>query len=163
MAPVYTQNEALNALFEQIMNVHWNFLETDESMQKIKLRQDLEDESHPAEIDIELCVGTTVKKRSATQEICRERAWRRQPPYQCFGRPATHCDGRWTVDDGRLTVAGPWVDAGSEGSSVCPGRTNCMRADQGWCHVGRNVDDDRCTEIMRGWFGRASVPNEGCY
>lgn len=43
MAPVYTQNEALNALFEQIMNVHWNFLETDESMQKIKLRQDLED------------------------------------------------------------------------------------------------------------------------
>lgn len=44
MAPVYTQNEALNALFEQIMNVHWNFLETDESMQKIKLRQDLEGE-----------------------------------------------------------------------------------------------------------------------
>lgn len=78
-----------------------------------------------------------------------------------LGRPATHCDdgrwtvddGRWTVDDGRLTVAGPWVDAGSEGSSVCAGRTNCMRADQGWCHVGRNVDDDRCTEIMRDHAG----------
>lgn len=42
MAPVYDQNEALNTLWNEIMSVHWKFLDADESMEKIELRKRLE-------------------------------------------------------------------------------------------------------------------------
>lgn len=43
MAPVYDENEIFRALWNDITNVHWAFLEADECMQKIELRQKLED------------------------------------------------------------------------------------------------------------------------
>ncbi|XP_011493090.2 protein tamozhennic [Aedes aegypti] len=43
MAPVYEQNDVLGALWEEIIQVHWKFLDADESMQKIEHRRQLEE------------------------------------------------------------------------------------------------------------------------
>lgn len=50
MAPVYDQNEALNTLWNEIMNVHWKFLDADESMEKIELRRRLEGKCFYSEV-----------------------------------------------------------------------------------------------------------------
>lgn len=43
MAPVYDQSEVYRALWNDIMKVHWSFLDADESIAKIHLRQRLEE------------------------------------------------------------------------------------------------------------------------
>ncbi|XP_058828672.1 protein tamozhennic-like isoform X2 [Topomyia yanbarensis] len=43
MASVYDQTGAFNKLWNDIMHVHWKFLDADESMEKIQLRSKLED------------------------------------------------------------------------------------------------------------------------
>ncbi|XP_058459480.1 protein tamozhennic isoform X2 [Malaya genurostris] len=42
MASVYVQSGGFNPLWNEIMNVHWKFLDADESMEKIELRNQLE-------------------------------------------------------------------------------------------------------------------------